>query len=53
MTKWPLQALPRIVAHEKMASLEQVNELARGVTDFQMQSFDGSKLLIIGSFDLC
>ncbi len=36
-----------------MASLEELNELARGATDFRIQSFDSSKLLIIGSFDLC
>lgn len=36
-----------------MASLADVNELAKGHTDFHIQSFDGYRLVIIGSFDLC
>ena len=35
-----------------MASLEEVNHLAQAACDFRWQSFDGSRLLIIGSFDL-
>jgi hypothetical protein len=39
--------------HSRMATLEEINQLAKGVTDFRIQSYSGSKLLLIGSFDLC
>ena len=36
-----------------MTTLLEVNELAKGHTDFHMQSFDGYRLVLVGSFDLC
>src|SRR4051812_46844608 len=34
--------------------LDEVNRLsASGVDEFRFESFDGSRLLVIGSFDLC
>ena len=35
-----------------MASLEEVNQLALGVSDFRLESYDGWRLLVIGRFDL-
>jgi hypothetical protein len=32
---------------------DTVNEMARDHDQFRLQSFDGSNLLIVGSFDLC
>jgi hypothetical protein len=36
----------------EVASLAEVNESAKGHTDFTIQSFDGHRLVIVGSFDL-
>jgi hypothetical protein len=37
-----------------VATLEDLNRLlASGVDNYHVQSFDGSRLLLVGSFDLC
>ncbi len=36
-----------------MATLAEVNEAAKGHTDFRIESFDGHRLVVVGSFDLC
>jgi len=36
-----------------VASLAEVNELAKYHSDFHIQSFDGHRLILVGSFDLC
>ncbi len=35
-----------------MANFEDVNEAAKGHTDFRIESFDGQRLIVVGSFDL-
>lgn len=36
-----------------MANLAELNEVAKGHTDFRVHSFDGHRLVVVGSFDLC
>lgn len=36
-----------------MAGLAELNEVAKGHTDFHVLSFDGHRLVVVGSFDLC
>ena len=36
-----------------MTSLAELNEIAKGHTDFHVLSFDGHRLVVVGSFDLC
>lgn len=37
----------------EVASFAELNEVAKGHTDFRIQSFDGHRLVVVGSFDLC
>ncbi len=36
-----------------VATLAELNEIAKGHTDFHVVSFDGHRLVVVGSFDLC
>ena len=36
-----------------MAGLTELNEVAKRHTDFHVLSFDGYRLVVVGSFDLC
>jgi hypothetical protein len=36
----------------KLATLAELNESAKSHTDFFLQSFDGHRLVVVGSFDL-
>jgi hypothetical protein len=44
-----------MLGHENaMSTLKTVNDLAAaGMSEFALRSFDGSTLVVVGSFDLC
>ncbi|AMV24680.1 hypothetical protein VT84_09815 [Gemmata sp. SH-PL17] len=47
------EALRQALGGYRAPTLADVNELARYHCDFHVQSFDGLRLVVVGSFDLC
>ncbi|MBA4191121.1 MAG: hypothetical protein C0467_24320 [Planctomycetaceae bacterium] len=49
----PSEALRQAIEGSRVASMAEGNELAKYHSDFHIQSFDGHRLVLVGSFDLC